>query len=194
MTIEIGIGLLVLAALASFGLLSAYNRCNRYRNYIRSSKAQIDVELKRRSDLIRSLVSTIDGLRFHETDAWVRVLQARAKVMVPGHIMPSASDEFVAAIMSFRSQIDPLPNLRAADAFIKLMDELRDTEQLVAASRKKYNDSVLEYQHLQVQFPTSFFCSADEVRYFEVDSASTEMPTIAFSQDASPGGDSHSRK
>lgn len=180
---ELILGLFVVVAILAIGMVLAYNRCSRYRNYIRVSKAQIDVELKRRSDLIRGLIGTIDGLRFHETDAWVRVLQARAKVMVPGQIMPSASDEFVAAIMSFRTQIDPLPNLRAGDAFCRLMDDLRATEELVAAARKKYNDSVLEYQHLQVQFPTSLFCSGDDVRYFEADSVSREMPAIEFRRD-----------
>lgn len=177
--------LIVVVVLAAY-LISAYNGLIRRRNQIENAWSQIDVQLKRRLDLIPSLVETVKGYAAHEKETLDAVITARqAAVSAPG--TPAAQAQAENALTGTLRQLFALgeayPDLKANQNFLALQEELSATEGRVAYARQFYNDSVLGYNNKLQQFPTMYFAKMlkfERREYFEADEAARSVPTVEF--------------
>lgn len=177
--------LVVVVALGAY-LISAYNGLIRRRNQIENAWAQIDVQLKRRLDLIPNLVETVKGYAAHEKETLDAVITARnAAVAAPD--TPQAQAQAENALTGTLRQLFALgeayPDLKANQNFLALQEELTATEGRVAYSRQFYNDSVLGYNNKLQQFPTMFYARMlkfERREYFEADEAARTAPTVGF--------------
>src|SRR5437899_4155978 len=153
--------LLVLLVLV-LGLLGwiagMYNGLVRLRNQLENAWAQIDVQLKRRHDLIPNLVETVKGYATHESSTFEKVIQARNMAVSAKTVGERAEAENVltGALKSLFAVAEAYPELKANQNFMALQEELTSTENKISFSRQFYNDSVMTYNtHIQV-FPTNF--------------------------------------
>ena len=178
--------LLVVVALLVIYLIVAYNGLIRRRNQIENAWSQIDVQLKRRLDLIPNLVETVKGYAAHERETLDAVIKARnAAIAAPD--TPQAQSEAQGQISGALRQLFALgeayPDLKANQNFLALQEELTATEGRVAYARQFYNDSVLAYNNKLQQFPTVFYARAlkfEKREYFEADEAARSVPTVEF--------------
>lgn len=149
------IGVLVLAGL---WLLYAYNSLVTLRNRVREAWSQIDVQLKRRSSLIPNLVETVKGYAKHEKGVLEEVTKARTALMGAKnpHDAAEANNMLTGALKTLFAVAENYPQLRAAENFKQLQDELSDTETKVAASRQFYNTSVLDLNNSLETVPSAW--------------------------------------
>ena len=166
-------------------LISAYNGLIRLRNQIENAWSQIDVQLKRRLDLIPNLVETVKGYAAHERDTLEAVIQARnASVAAksPGE-QAKAENMLEGTLSKLFALGEAYPDLKANQNFLHLQEELTATEGRVAYARQFYNDSVLGYNNKLQQFPTMFFARMlkfERREYFEADEAARTTPDVSF--------------
>ena len=167
-------------------LISAYNGLIRRRNQIENSWAQIDVQLKRRLDLIPNLVETVKGYAAHEKSTLEAVINARNVAMqAPPNpqAQAQADNQLTGALKSIFALGEAYPDLKANSNFLQLQEELTATEGRVAYARQFYNDSVLDYNNKLQQFPTVYYARAlkfERREYFEADEAARTAPTVKF--------------
>ena len=177
---------IVVVVLLVIYLISAYNGLIRRRNQIENAWSQIDVQLKRRIDLIPNLVETVKGYAAHERETLESVIQARNMAMqAPGtpHAQAEADNALTGALKSVFALGEAYPDLKANQNFLQLQEELTATEGRVAYARQFYNDSVLEYNNKLEQFPTMYFArwlKFQRREYFETDEAARTAPQISF--------------
>ena len=177
--------LIVVVALAIY-LISAYNGLIRRRNQIENAWSQIDVQLKRRLDLIPNLVETVKGYASHEKETLDAVIQARnAAVAAPDTPVAQAQAEnaLTGTLRQLFALGEAYPDLKANQNFLALQEELSSTEGRVAYARQFYNDSVLGYNNKLQQFPTMYFARMlkfERREYFEADEAARSTPTVEF--------------
>ena len=177
--------LVVIVALVIY-LIVAYNGLIRRRNQIENAWSQIDVQLKRRLDLIPNLVETVKGYAAHEKETLDAVISARnAAVAAPD--TPEAQAKAENALTGTLRQLFALgeayPDLKANQNFLALQEELTSTEGRVAYARQYYNDSVLAYNNKLQQFPTVIFArilNFQRREYFEADEAARTTPNVEF--------------
>ena len=183
LAVWIVLGLVVL--LVIIGIVS-YNGLIRGRNQVENAWSQIDVQLKRRIDLIPNLVETVKGYAAHEKETLDRVIQARnsaiAAPSTPG-AQAQADTALTGALRQVFALSEAYPDLKANQNFLALQEELTATEGRVAYARQFYNDSVLNYNNKLQTFPTVVFANMlkfDKREYFEADEASREVPKVGF--------------
>ena len=177
------LGIVVLLVLY---VILAYNGLIRRRNQIENAWSQIDVQLKRRLDLIPNLVETVKGYAAHERETLDAVIRARnAAIAAPD--TPAAQGQVENMLTGALRQVFALseayPDLKANQNFLALQEELTATEGRVAYARQFYNDSVLSYNAKIEQFPTNILANAfsfERREYFEADEASRTAPTVEF--------------
>lgn len=139
----------------------AYNGLIRLRNQLENAWAQIDVQLKRRHDLIPNLVETVKGYATHERETLEKVIQARNMAVSATSVGDKAQAEGVltGALKSLFAVAEAYPDLKANSEFMRLQEELTSTENKVAFARQFYNDSVMTYNtHIEV-FPTNLLAT-----------------------------------
>lgn len=179
MNISLIIGLAVLVVV--LGLVGIFNALVRSRNRVKEAWSDIDVQLKRRYDLIPNLVETVKGYATHERETLERVIAARAAAMnvqtVGEH--GQAENMLSGALKSLFALSENYPQLRASENFAKLQDELSDTENKIQAARRFFNTNVLELNNKIETFPTNLFARRlgfkKEV-FFEISSATEREP------------------
>jgi LemA protein len=178
--------LLALVLLVGILLVLLYNRLVRLRNRVDNSWAQVEVQLKRRWDLIPNLVETVKGYAGHERETFEAVTQARARAQqaqTPGETA-QAEGILGAALGRLFAVAEAYPELQADENFRQLQGELAETENRVAVSRQVYNDSVLTFNNAVQTFPGvvvagPFGFSVRE--FFEVEEAAQrEAPVVDF--------------
>jgi LemA protein len=178
--------ILVIIALLAIFAIASYNGLIRRRNQVENAWSQIDVQLKRRIDLIPNLVETVKAYAAHEKDTLDAVIKARnAAIAAPA--TPSgqaqASEQITGALRQLFALSEAYPDLKANQNFLALQEELSATEGRVAYARQFYNDSVLGYNNKLQSFPSVFFARLlkfDKREYFEADEASREVPKVQF--------------
>ncbi len=179
----IGIGLVVLLVLYVWSL---YNGLVTESTQIDEAWGQIDIQLKRRSDLIPNLVATVKGYAKHEKTVFAEVTKARSALM--GARTPAdsakANDMLSGALKSLFAVAEAYPELKANDGFIQLQKELSDTEDKVAYARQFYNTQLLEYNLKVKVFPNNllvglFGFSVKE--FFKVDDSERKATKVDFS-------------
>jgi LemA protein len=183
------IGLLIViglvALLVIFGIVS-YNGLIRGRNQVENSWSQIDVQLKRRIDLIPNLVETVKGYAAHEKETLDAVIKARnSAIAAPStpQAQAVADTALTASLRQVFALSEAYPDLKANQNFLALQEELTATEGRVAYARQFYNDTVLNYNNKLQTFPTVIFANLmkfEKREYFEADEASREVPKVGF--------------
>jgi len=176
---------LVLVVALVIYLVSAYNGLIRRRNQIENAWSQIDVQLKRRLDLIPNLVETVKGYAAHEKetlDAVIRARNASVAANTPGE-QAQAENMLEGTLSKLFALSEAYPDLKANQNFLALQEELTATEGRVAYARQFYNDSVLDYNTKLQTFPTMYYArmlNFDRREYFEADEAARTAPTVEF--------------
>jgi LemA protein len=177
------LALLVVVALL---LVALYNRLVRARNRVDNAWAQVEVQLKRRWDLIPNLVETVKGYAAHERGTFEAVTQARAAAQSAKTPAEAAQAEGIlgAALGRLFAVAEAYPELQADENFRQLQSELDETENRVAVSRQVYNDTVLTYNNTIQTFPGAVFAGPFGFvprEFFEVeDAAQREAPKVTF--------------
>jgi LemA protein len=177
--------LLGLALVVGLWLMSAYNGLVALRQAVKNAWAQIDVQLKRRHDLIPNLVNTVKGYASHEKETFERVINARAKATsatVPADAI-KAEGELSAALGRLLAISEAYPELKANQNFMALQTELTSTEDRVSFSRQAYNDSVTRLNTTIQTFPTVLIAGMfgfKEEPFFETPAEQKEAPKVQF--------------
>lgn len=148
------IGIVVLSVLFIWGL---YNSLVTLRVRIKEALAQIDVQLKRRADLIPNLVETVKGYAKHEKSVFEEVTRARSALMKAGSVQEKAAADnmLTGALKSLFAVAENYPKLEASTNFKQLQEELSDTEDKVAYARQFYNNVVMEFNTKVAMFPNN---------------------------------------
>lgn len=163
-------------------VIVAYNSFVTLRNLVKNSWSNIDTELRRRYDLIPNLVETVKGYAAHERSVLETVTAARARAVAStGSPSSQARDEnqLVGALKSLFAVAERYPNLKASDNFLKLQQELVNTEDRIQAARRFYNGNVKDLNTRCDMFPSNVIASIfgfEHAEYFEVDSLEVRAP------------------
>ena len=163
-----------------------YNRLVKRRNQVENAWSQIDVQLKRRIDLIPNLVETVKAYAAHEKDTLDAVIRARnAAMAAPAtpEAQASADNALTGALRQVFALSEAYPDLKANTNFLALQEELTATEGRVAYARQFYNDSVLGYNTSLDQFPTLVFArmmNFQRREYFQADAGSRDAMKVQF--------------
>jgi len=179
--------LIVIVVLIALYLLFLYNGLIGKKNKVDNAWSQIDVQLKRRHDLIPNLVETVKGYAAHERGTLDAVVQARnAAVTAAGQgfaATAQAENAVTGALRQLFALSEAYPDLKANQNFLSLQEELTATEGRVAYARQFYNDSVLTYNTGIQTFPAALIARRMHFgprEYFEADDGSREVPTVSF--------------
>jgi LemA protein len=186
---EVAIVVLAILVLVGLFLAATYNRLVTLRQRVREAWSDIDVQLKRRHDLIPNLVETVKGYAAHERGTFEAVTNARAAAVSAGATgtpeqRAQAENMLTGAIRSLFAVAENYPQLQAVQEFKDLSENLRDTEDKIQFARRFYNGNVRDYNTALMTFPTntlaSMFGFAPE-QYFEVeDAAERAVPQVKF--------------
>ncbi len=179
--------LVVLVVGLGLWFFGAYNGLIKLRNLVQEAWAQIDVELKRRHDLIGNLVETVKGYAQHERGTLEAVTQARAAAMAPGQSPAETAKSEAAlsqALIRLNAVSEAYPDLKANANFTALQNELSATEDRIASARRYYNANVRELNTKVESIPTNFvagMAGVTKAEYFELESAAErEAPKVSF--------------
>ncbi len=179
------IAAVVIAVLLGLVIVTMYNRLVRLRNRAENSWSQVDVQLKRRYDLIPNLVETVKGYASHERATFEEVTNARTRAQQAGSVREQAEAENVltAAIGRLFAVAEAYPELRASENFQQLQAQLGETEDKIRVARQIYNDTVLSYENARQTIPTSLVAemfSFEPKPYFEIEEQAREAPRVQF--------------
>jgi LemA protein len=178
--------LVVLVLIVALLAVVFYNRLVRLRNRAENAWAQVDVQLRRRYDLIPNLVEAVKGYAAHERGTFDEVTQARTAAQQAKGVAPQAEAENVltAAIGRLFAVAEAYPQLRATENFQQLQTQLAEVEQKIAVARQVYNDTVLSYDNALETVPTNIVAGLFNFSpryYFETEDATREAPAVQFS-------------
>ncbi len=176
------IGIVVALVLA---LVYFYNRLVTFRNRVDNAWAQVDVQLKRRYDLIPNLVETVKGYAAHERETFEAVTNARTRAQAAQGPADQSQAEGILgqALGRLFAVAEAYPELQADENFRQLQDELAQTENRIAVSRQVYNDTVLTYNNAIQTVPGVFVAGPfgfHKREFFEAEEAAQEAPRVAF--------------
>ena len=176
---------IVLVLLALF-VGATYNSLVRRRNEVDNAWSQIDVQLKRRLDLIPNLVETVKGYAAHEKTALEAVIAARNTGMAASsdpHAQASADNAMTGALRQLFALSEGYPDLKANQGFVSLQEELANTESRIAYARQFYGDAVSTYNTAIQKFPNVVFAGMlgfSEREFFDAEDAARVVPEVTF--------------
>lgn len=162
-------------------VIAAYNGLIRLRNRTKEAWSDIDVQLKRRYNLIPNLVETVKGYAAHEKGVFTEVTEARTKAMAAGapHEKAVAEQGLAGALKTLFAVAENYPDLKANENFLSLQRDLTDTEDKIQASRRFYNGNVRDFNIKQEVFPTNIIAGMfgfKKAEFFEVEEAEAREP------------------
>ena len=175
-----------IAVLLIIFFVAQYNRLIKLNIAVDEAFAQIEVQLKRRSDLIPNLVETVKGYAKHEQSTFDAVVTARAKATTATTVADTAAADgmLTQALRGLLAVAEAYPDLKASANFMSLQEELSTTENKVAFSRQFYNDNVRSLNTAVKTIPSNFFAGfakVDEREFYEVDEATNRnAPNVSF--------------
>ncbi len=188
--------LLIVAAVAVFWMIGAYNGLISLKNQTTNALKQIDVQLKRRHDLIPNLIAAVQGAMDFEKDTLAAVISARntaitaAAGLDPQHVAASAvaEQQLSGALGKLMAVVEAYPDLKATGNMKQFQEELSSTENKVAFARQLYNDTATAYNTKQQQFPTNLvagMANAAVAELWEIeDAAERAVPKVEFRRNA----------
>jgi len=180
--------IIVIVVLLAFGLWLGYNGLVRKRNRTQEAWSEIDIELKRRHDLIPNLVSTVQGYATHEQGTFEAVTQARANAVSagatedPSKIAP-AENALTGTLRSLFAVAENYPQLRAVESFLQLQETLTATEDKIEYARRYYNTSARDYNIALQTFPRNVIAGPfgfKAVAFFGADEEDRAVPQVSF--------------
>ncbi len=180
-TIVIIVAIVVLVGAVIF----LYNGLVRSRNKVDNAWSQVDVQLKRRYDLIPNLIETVKGYAAHEQDTFNQVTAARTAAVDASSVeeQGQAENMLTGALRRLFALAENYPELRASENFQSLQSELSDTEDKIAVARQIYNDTTLSYNNSVQTVPTNLVASVfgfDTRDYFEIEGEERTVPRAQF--------------
>jgi LemA protein len=194
MIIGIVIGVIIVILIIFY--VANYNGLVGFRNQVKNAWAQIDVQLKRRHDLIPNLVETVKGYAAHERGTLEAVTNARnlAQSVASSNAgvaeRAKAEGELSSALARLLAVVENYPNLKANQNFLALQEELTSTENKISFSRQYYNDSVLRYNNKTQMFPSNIIANISGFKageFFEVKTTEErEAPKVSFAATPNP--------
>lgn len=174
-----------IAAIIVIVFIYYYNRFVVLENRIDNSLSQIDVQLKKRADLVPNLINTVKGYAKHEKGIMKEVTDARKALLsakdIEGKV--KAGNELQQALKSIFAIAENYPQLKASENFKQLQDELAAIEDKVAYARQYYNDSILSYNNTVEKFPGAFFARLyghKERKFLEIKEEERAVPKVEF--------------
>lgn len=176
---------LIVVGLIALYVISTYNTLVRLRNRVKDQWAQIEVQLKRRFDLIPNIVETVKGYAKHESDTLKGVIEARNKFNVastPEQEM-QASNMLTGAVRQLFALSESYPELKADTNFLKLQSNLEDTENKISSARQFYNDTVLTLNDKVEMFPSNLIAKMfgfKKEAFFEAEEEAKVAPKVQF--------------
>ena len=180
------ITLVILVVLIAF-IVSIYNSLVRLCNQVKNAWSQIDVQLKRRHDLIPNLVETAKGYMQHERGTFEAITEARSRAMGAGSVADASKAEggLSQALSNFMLVVENYPDLKANQNFLAVQEELTSTENKISFSRQNYNDQVLFFNNKIQMFPSNFIANMFRFTkrdFFEIENeAERDVPKVSFS-------------
>jgi LemA protein len=185
MSILIIIGIILVIIILLGFLVVTYNSLISLRNRVKNAWSQINVQLKRRTDLIPNLVETVKGYAEHERGVFENVTKARSNIMNAQGVQETAdaNNQLTGALKSLFAVAENYPNLKANENFLDLQSQLQETEDKIAYSRQFYNDTVLMYNNKIQMFPSNLLARQfgfTESEFFEIPESETEVPKVQF--------------
>ena len=177
--------LIVILALIVLAFIRYFNKFVILGNRIDNSLSQIDVQLRKRADLVPNLIATVKGYVKHESSMITKVTEARKALLSAGNFKArvKAGNQLQTALKSIFALAENYPNLKANENFLQLQNELSAIEDKVAYSRQFYNDSILDYNNSVKVFPGTIFASIFNKRekpYLEIPQEMRAVPKISF--------------
>ena len=180
--------IIVLALVAAVVLfvVSIYNSLIKLRNQVKNAWSQIDVQLKRRHNLIPNLIETVKGYMTHERDTLENITKARSQAVHAEGVgdKAKAEGELTSALGKFNLVVENYPDLKANQNFLSLQEELTSTENKISFSRQSYNDQVLFYNNKIQMFPSNIIAGMfkfNEEEFFEIeDEKERAVPKVSF--------------
>jgi LemA protein len=178
--------LIVIIAFVALFAISIYNSLVKLRNQVKNAWSQIDVQLKRRHDLIPNLIETVKGYMTHERDTLENITKARSQAVAAEGVgdKAKAEGELTSALGKFNLVVENYPDLKANQNFLSLQEELTSTENKISFSRQNYNDQVLFYNNKIQMFPSNIVAGMfkfTEEEFFEIeDEKEKEVPKVSF--------------
>ena len=179
---------LVIVLVLVFWVISIYNGLVRLRNAVKNAWSQIDVQLKRRHDLIPNLMETVKGYMQHERETLEAVTRARNLAAGASGVANQAQAEtgLNQALMKFFAVAEQYPDLKANQNFMALQEELTSTENKIGFARQAYNDGVMQYNNQIEMFPSNIIAGMfnfAKSEFFELkDEAERDVPKVSFSK------------
>jgi len=180
---QIILGIVILLALC---IIFAFNDLVKLKNRAKESWADIDVQLKRRYDLIPNLVETVKGYASHEREVFEKVIEARSRAMGAKTIKEKGEAEnfLSSTLKSLLAVVENYPELKTSQNFLELQRELRDTEDKIQAARRFYNSNVRDLNIKVESFPSNIIASSfgfGKMELFELETvAEREAPKVEF--------------
>ena len=176
--------IIVLIIIVLWFILS-YNSFIRLRNQIDNAWSQIDVQLKRRFDLIPNLINSVKGYMKHEKGTLTEITNARTSFLNASTVGDKAKAENMlsGALKTIFAVAENYPNLKASENFIQLQEELSGTESKIAYARQHYNDSVQEYENKRESFPSNILANLfnfGEKEFFKTEGKERENVKVEF--------------
>src|SRR3954470_24166651 len=167
-------------------VVAMFNKLVKLRNRAENAWAQVDVQLRKRYDLIPNLVETVKGYAAHERETFEAVTAARTAAQQAQGVQQQAQAEnmLTAAIGRLFAVAEAYPQLRATENFQQLQAQLADVESNIAVARQVYNDTVLSYDNALETVPTNIIAGLFNFSpraYFETEGATREAPSVQFS-------------
>jgi len=177
--------LIALGVLLAVIVISYFNRFAVLQNRIGNSESQIDVQLKKRADLVPNLMESVKGYTNHEKSIITEVTNARKALISAGNLSSKvkAGDQLQAALKSIFALAENYPNLKANENFLQLQTELSAIEDKVAYARQYYNDSILDYDNLFHTFPGNMFArifGRKQQEYLKIKESERAVPKVSF--------------
>jgi LemA protein len=178
--------ILAVAIILTAILVGMYNSLVRLRNQVKNAWAQIDVQLKRRYDLIPNLIETVKGYMKHERETLENVTRMRAQAMETSGVADKAKAEgmLTSALGQLKIAVENYPDLKANQNFLALQEELTSTENKISFARQNYNDQVLFFNNKTEVFPSNIIAGMFGFKkedFFEIDNpAERVVPKVSF--------------
>lgn len=174
---------LILVIIIAFVVI--YNGLIVKKNRAENAWAQIDVQLKRRADLVPNLVATVKGYASHEKTVFEEVTKARSALVNANSVAEKAqaSNLLTGALKSLFAVAENYPDLKASTNFLQLQEELSGIEAKIASTRQFYNDAVLEFNNTIQTIPSKIIAALfrfKEMEYFEIEEEAKKVPKISF--------------
>jgi LemA protein len=178
--------ILALIVVVGFLLVGMYNGMVSMRNQVKNAWSQIDVQLKRRHDLIPNLVETVKGYAGHEKTTLENVTRARTQAVAAQGVaqQAAAEQELTSALGRLMLVVEQYPDLKANQNFLALQEELASTENKIGFSRQFFNDSVMQYNTRIQSFPANFIANSfgfkEETLWAIEEKSDRETPQVKF--------------